>query len=239
MPSSISHSDAHKAELRGVREGALPAGLRQTASQSSGAGAAGADARYPEPPVGGDRAVVPSRGDAADGRVGMECADPSRPPCRRHRRQPAGVGRSAARRRFCARLRSSATAASCSTPTRRGFRQLTGVRPVQVCLRRHRFPRTARAFRQRPEVSRSADCRHGGHDAISARRGSGSAATAVHNYAKNDKPSQLTGLWIDRWLQQYLAFLDRRLPTEHHAAEVGPWLAQARRQPLRRCLENR
>ena len=36
MPSSISHSDAHKAELRGVREGALPAGLRQTAANRPG-----------------------------------------------------------------------------------------------------------------------------------------------------------------------------------------------------------
>lgn len=36
MPSSISHSDAHKAEVRGVREGALPAGLRQTASNRPG-----------------------------------------------------------------------------------------------------------------------------------------------------------------------------------------------------------
>ena len=30
----------------------------------------------------------------------------------------------------------------------------------------------------------------------------GLGGTAVHNYDKNDKPSQLTGLWIDRWLQQ-------------------------------------
>ena len=36
MPSSISHSDAHKAEVRGVREGALPAGLRQTAANRPG-----------------------------------------------------------------------------------------------------------------------------------------------------------------------------------------------------------
>ena len=38
--------------------------------------------------------------------------------------------------------------------------------------------------------------------------GIGLGATAVHNYAKNDKPAQLTGLWIDRWLQKYLAFID-------------------------------
>lgn len=36
MPSSISHSSAHKAEVRGVREGALPAGLRQTAANRPG-----------------------------------------------------------------------------------------------------------------------------------------------------------------------------------------------------------
>ena len=28
------------------------------------------------------------------------------------------------------------------------------------------------------------------------------------NFEKNDKPSQLTGLWIDRLLQRYLAFMD-------------------------------
>src|SRR5690348_6438001 len=36
MPSSISHSEAHQAEVRGVREGALPAGLRQTAANRPG-----------------------------------------------------------------------------------------------------------------------------------------------------------------------------------------------------------
>src|SRR3954454_8934015 len=36
MPSSISHSEAHKAEVRGLREGALPAGLRQTAANRPG-----------------------------------------------------------------------------------------------------------------------------------------------------------------------------------------------------------
>ena len=36
MPSSISHSEARDAEVRGVREGALPAGLRQTASNRPG-----------------------------------------------------------------------------------------------------------------------------------------------------------------------------------------------------------
>jgi hypothetical protein len=36
----------------------------------------------------------------------------------------------------------------------------------------------------------------------------GLGGVAVRNYEKNDKPSQLTGLWIDRWLQNHLAFLD-------------------------------
>ena len=36
----------------------------------------------------------------------------------------------------------------------------------------------------------------------------GLGGDAVHNYAKYDKPSQLTGLWLDRWLQRYFAFMD-------------------------------
>ena len=36
----------------------------------------------------------------------------------------------------------------------------------------------------------------------------GMAGNAIHNYAKNDKPAQLSGLWLDRWLQNYLAFMD-------------------------------
>ena len=50
----------------------------------------------------------------------------------RHRRQPAGVGGAKARPQISRRWRSSATAASCSIPTRRRFQALTGVRPVQV-----------------------------------------------------------------------------------------------------------
>ena len=55
----------------------------------------------------------------------------------------------------------------------------------------------------------------------------GLAGDAVHNYAKNDKPSQLTGLWLDRWLQNYLAFMDddyrlsRMLPKWDHGWRKG------------------
>ena len=36
----------------------------------------------------------------------------------------------------------------------------------------------------------------------------GLGGTAVHNYDKNDKPAQLSGLWLDRCLQKYAAFMD-------------------------------
>jgi hypothetical protein len=38
--------------------------------------------------------------------------------------------------------------------------------------------------------------------------GIGVGEPAVRNYVKNGKPSQLSGLYIDRWLQNYLAFMD-------------------------------
>ena len=117
------------------------------------------------------------------------------------------------------------------------FQALTGVRPVQVAMS---APTPARCSSISPTIPKfhgllivgMADTMYFGMPVI------GLGGTAIHNYAKNDKPSQLTGLWIDRWLQQYLAFMDRRLPAERHAAEARPRLAQGRRQPVRRRLED-
>ena len=67
----------------------------------------------------------------------------------------------------------------------------------------------------------------------------GLGGTAIHNYAKNDKPSQLTGLWLDRWLQKYLAFMDHDYRLSLMAAEARQRLAQGSRQPLRGRLEGR
>lgn len=87
------------------------------------------------------------------------------------------------------------------------FQALTGVRPVQVA----HVGTDARAllehFANDPNfhgllIVGMADTMYFGMPAI------GLGGTAIHNYAKNDKPSQLTGLWLDRWLQNYLAFMD-------------------------------
>ena len=88
------------------------------------------------------------------------------------------------------------------------FEQLTGVHPVQVA----HVGTDARAllenFANDPKfhgllIVGMADTMYFGMPVI------GLGANAIHNYAKNGKPSQITGLWIDRWLQNYLAFMDR------------------------------
>ena len=87
------------------------------------------------------------------------------------------------------------------------FQALTGVRPVQVSYVGTNSRTLLENFANDPNfhgllIVGMADVIYFG------RPGIGLAAEAMHNYAKNDKPAQLTGLWIDRWLQQYLAFMD-------------------------------
>ena len=106
------------------------------------------------------------------------------------------------------------------------FQALTGVRPVQVA----HVGTDARAllehFANDPKfhgllLVGMADTMYFGMPVI------GMGGTAVHNYVKNDKPSQLTGLWIDRGLQKYLAFMDsdyrlsRMLPKWDHGWRKG------------------
>ena len=87
------------------------------------------------------------------------------------------------------------------------FEALTGVRPIQVA----HVGTDARAllehFANDPQfhgllIVGMADTMYFGMPAI------GLGGTAIHNYSKSDKPSQLTGMWIDRWLQKHLAFMD-------------------------------
>ena len=51
----------------------------------------------------------------------------------------------------------------------------------------------------------------------------GLGGDAVHNFEKNGLPSQLTGLWIDRFLQRHVAFLDSeyRLSTQIKQIDTG------------------
>jgi hypothetical protein len=87
------------------------------------------------------------------------------------------------------------------------FQQLTGVRPIQTAI-----PGTnARALLE--SYANDANF-HGllilGLAELSYFRpaGVGLGGSYLKNFDKNDKPAQLTGLWIDRWLQRHLAFMD-------------------------------
>jgi hypothetical protein len=87
------------------------------------------------------------------------------------------------------------------------FQALTGVRPVQVAHVGSNARALLEHFANDPNfhgllIVGMAETMYFGMPNI------GLATSAVHNYAKNDMPSQLTGLWIDRTLQQYVAFLD-------------------------------
>jgi hypothetical protein len=87
------------------------------------------------------------------------------------------------------------------------FEALTGVRPVQVSHVGTNSRPLLEHFANDPNfhgllLVGMADIIYFG------RPGIGLAAEAVHNYDKNNKPSQLSGLWIDRRLQQYFAFMD-------------------------------
>jgi len=87
------------------------------------------------------------------------------------------------------------------------FEALTGVRPTQVAFVGTNSRTLLEHFANDPKfhgllLVGMADTMYFGMPVI------GVGGPAVHNYAKNDKPSQLTGLWIDRWLQKYFAFMD-------------------------------
>jgi hypothetical protein len=106
------------------------------------------------------------------------------------------------------------------------FHALTGVLPVQVSHVGTNSRILLENFANDPNfhgllIVGMADTMYFGMPVI------GLAGEAVHNYAKNDKPSQLTGLWLDRWLQQYLAFMDhdyrlsRMVPKWDHGWRKG------------------
>jgi hypothetical protein len=106
------------------------------------------------------------------------------------------------------------------------FEQLTGVHPVQVSHVGTDSRALLEHFANDPNfhgllIVGMADTMYFGMPAI------GLGGTAIHNYVKNDKPSQLSGLYIDRWLQNYLAFMDsdyrlsRMVPKLDHGWRKG------------------
>ena len=206
MPSSISLSDAHKAELRGVREGALPAGLRQTAANRPGQAQPVPTRDIPSRPwvkmgicVLVATVLLTSAWEwTARSWIGLRAGD---------------IDDSA---QAWAEQRRLADAAPVTivgdsrilfdTDLAR-FQQLTGIRPIQTAIPGTNARALLETYANDPNF-------HGllvlGLADLSYFRpqGVGLGAPYLKNFAKSDKPSQLTGLWLDRWLQRYLAFMD-------------------------------
>ena len=206
MPSSISHSDARNAEIRGVREGALPPGLRKSAADRPGQAQPVPTRDIPAQPWVRMGTVVFCLVALmlsvwewnARTRIGLRTAD---------------IGDSPQAWAQSRRIADAAPVAIVGDSRilfdtdQDRFEQLTGVRPVQVS---HvgTNPRTLlEHFANDPNF-------HGllivglSDTLYFGRPGIGLAADAIHNYDKYDKPAQLSGLRLDRWLQQYLAFMD-------------------------------
>lgn len=206
MPSSISRSDAHEAEVRGVREGALPAGLRQTAANRPGQAQPVPTRDVPLRPWAKIGAfvffavtlLVAAWEWNVRTNIGLRAGDIDDSP------QAWAEARRAADHAPVAIVGDSRILFDTDQDR---FQALTGVRPVQVAHVGSDARALLEHFANDPKfhgllIVGMADTMYFGMPNI------GLATTAVHNYAKNDKPSQLTGLWIDRWMQKYLAFMD-------------------------------
>ena len=229
MPSSISHSDAHRAEVRGLREGALPPGLRQTASNRPG-----------------QAQPVPTRDIPAQPwvKIGISvlCAVTlltsawewnARTNLGLHAGDIDDSAQAWAEQR---RLADAAPVAIVGDSrilfdTDLGrFQQLTGVRPIQTSI----VGTSARALLENyandPKF-------HGllivGLADLSYFRpvGVGLGGPYLKNFGKNGKPSQLTGLWIDRFLQRYFAFLDSDYRLSHMAERLDHGLRKGTDSP--------
>jgi hypothetical protein len=216
MPSSISHSDAHKSEVRGLREGALPAGLRQTAANRPGQAQPVPTRDIPLQPWARMGAAVfvavalllSVWEYEARTWIGLRAGDIDDSP------------------QSWAEQRRLADAAPVTivgdsrilfdTDLER-FRQLTGVRPIQTAIVGTNARALLLSYANDPNF-------HGllilGLADLSYFRpaGVGLGGGYLKSFAKNDKPAQLTGLWIDRFLQRYLAFMD----ADYRLSRWGP-----------------
>jgi hypothetical protein len=215
MPSSISRSDAHKAEVRGVREGALPAGLRQTASNRPGQAQPVPTRDIPSRPwiaiglsvLAAVTVLTTAWEWNARTNLGLRAGDIDDSP------QAWAEARRAA---DFAKVAIVGDSRILFDTDQGRFQQLTGVRPAQVSFVGTDSRALLEHFANDPKfhgllLVGMADTMYFGMPVI------GLGGAAVHNYAKNDKPSQLSGLYIDRWLQNYLAFMD-------HDYRLSTWL---------------
>ena len=206
MPSSISPSKARKHEIHGTHQGALPAGLRKTAADRPG---------QAQPVPTRD---IPAREWSKMGtvaflmvalllslwewqartRIGLRAGDiDDSPQAWAEQRRLADF----------APVTIVGDSRILFDTDQDRFEALTGVRPVQAAHVGTNARALLEHFANDPNfhgllIVGLADTMYFGMPVI------GLGGTAIHNYDKYDKPAQLSGLWIDRWLQKYVAFLD-------------------------------
>ena len=203
MHSSTSPSERG---LTGVREGALPPGLRQTAANRPGQAQPVPTRDIPLRPwikmgvsvFGAVTLLVGAWEWNARTNLGLRAGDIDDSP------QAWAEARRAADHAQVAIVGDSRILFDTDQAR---FQAMTGVTPAQVSYVGTNSRTLLEHFANDPNfhgllIVGMADIIYFG------RPGIGLAATAVHNYDKNDKPSQRSGLWIDRWLQNYLAFMD-------------------------------
>ena len=206
MPSSISHSEAHKSEVRGLREGALPAGLRQTAANRPGQAQPVPTRDIPSRPwvkIGTFVFFAVTLLTAvwewnARANLGLRAGDIDDSP------QAWAEQRRLADAAPVAIVGDSRILFDTDLDR---FQQLTGIRPIQTAIVGTNARALLETYANDPNF-------HGllilGLADLSYFRpkGVGIGGPYLKNFSKADKPSQLTGMWIDRWLQRHLAFMD-------------------------------
>ncbi len=206
MPSSISPSKARKDEIRGTHEGALPPGLRKTASDRPGQAQPVPTRDIPARPwvkMGTTAfvlaAILLSAWEwNARQNLGLRPGDIDDSP------QAWAEARRAADHAPVAIIGDSRILFDTDQAR---LQALTGVRPVQVAHVGTNARMLLDGFADDPGfhgllIVGMADTMYFGMPAL------GVGQAAVDNFYKNGKPAQLTGLWIDRWLQKYVAFMD-------------------------------
>ena len=218
MPSSISPSKARRHEIHGTHEGALPPGLRKTASDRPGQAQPVPTRDIPAQPwakmgiaVFLAVALMVSLWEyQARTAIGLRPGDIGDSP------QAWAEARRAADHATVAIIGDSRIL--FDTDQQR-FQALTGVRPVQVSHVGTNARMLLDGFADDPNfrgllIVGLADTMYFGMPVM------GLGQTAVDNYSKNGKPSQLSGLWLDRQLQRFLAFMDNEYRLSRMVNEV-------------------